>query len=80
MLKKMILMGLMMTMLSTAVIAAAEDVYVTANGKKYHKEVCRFIKNREVTKVEEKDAIAKGLEKCSKCFTDQLSKSVKGEK
>lgn len=80
MLRKIILTGLMVAVLSAASVALAEDVYITANGKKYHKEVCRFTKNREVTKVDDKDAIAKGLEKCNKCFSDQLSKSVKGEK
>ena len=81
MLKKVILMGLVLSMLSTASVVFAADVYITANGKKYHKEVCRFIKNREVTKIDEKDAIAKGLEKCNKCFsTQELSKNVKGEK
>ncbi len=74
----MILTGLMIGVLSTAALAA--DVYITAKGKKYHGEVCRFTKNKEVTKVDEKDAIAKGLEKCNKCFPDQLSKSNKGEK
>ena len=80
MLKKMILTGLMIGMLTTATAALAADVFTTANGKKYHKDVCRFTKNKEVTRVDEKDAIAKGLEKCSKCFPDQLSKDVKGDK
>lgn len=51
-------------------------VCVTANGKKYHKADCRFIKNRQVSQVSEKDAITKGLLPCGKCFAaeDQAKK------
>ncbi|MFH1622446.1 MAG: hypothetical protein ABIA97_04920 [Candidatus Omnitrophota bacterium] len=45
-------------------------VYVTKNGKKYHKETCPFIKNRETVNMDEKEAIAKGLKPCGKCFKD----------
>jgi len=48
-------------------------VYVTKNGKKYHKETCPFIKNRETISMDEKEAIAKGLKPCGKCFKDNDS-------
>ena len=67
----------MIGLLTTATFALAADVYITANGKKYHKENCRFIKNWETTKVEEKDAIAKGLAKCGKCFSEKEELSQK---
>ena len=77
MIRKLILTGLVIGMLATATSVFAQDVYITANGKKYHKENCRFIKNREVTKIEEKDAVTKGLEKCSKCFPEKQELSQK---
>jgi len=79
MIKKLILTGLIIGLLTAPTLVLAADVYVTTNGKKYHKEVCRFIKNREATKIDEKDALAKGLEKCNKCFPDkqEISKSTK---
>lgn len=46
-------------------------VYVTLRGKKYHKETCPFIMNRETISMEEKDAIEKGLKPCGKCFKDE---------
>lgn len=44
-------------------------VYVTRKGKKYHKETCPFIRNRETISIDEKEAIEKGLKPCGRCFT-----------
>ena len=55
-------------------IAKKESVvYVTRRGKKYHKETCPFIRNREAISIDEKEAIEKGLKPCSRCFSsDEL--------
>lgn len=48
-----------------------EVVYVTKRGKKYHKEDCRFIKNRETISMDKKEAEAKGLTPCGRCFKEE---------
>jgi len=80
MLKKLLLTGLCMAFLSVSSMAYAEKVYVTANGKKYHKADCRSIKNRDTMALEEKEAIAQGYEPCGRCMKDRLSKDEKGKK
>lgn len=62
---------LLMTMLAVLVLsnaAFAEQVFATKNGKKYHKQDCVFIKDRNASEVDDKDAIAKGLKPCGKCY------------
>ena len=49
-----------------------EDVYITPNGKKYHKPECPFVHDRQVTKVSKKEAIEKKLAPCPKCFKEDL--------
>ncbi len=72
-------MGIGMVLLSTMTLvtiqssSAAEDVYVTKNGKKYHKEDCRLIKNKGAEKISKKDAVGKGLVPCLKCFKEESS-------
>ena len=63
--------------MSTAVFA--ESVYITKNGKKYHKPECVFIKDRETSKIDDKDALSKGLKPCGKCITagEKISKKEK---
>ncbi|MFH1655552.1 MAG: hypothetical protein ABH954_02955 [Candidatus Omnitrophota bacterium] len=60
----------------------AEDVYITKQGKKYHKENCRFIANRDTQEIGLEDANAKGLTPCSKCFgdTEEVTKSKSNRK
>ena len=70
MIKKVMLMGLVMTML-TATAVFAEDVYATHNGKKYHKESCRLIKNKKPQKIDKAEAIKKGLTPCNSCFKQE---------
>ena len=46
-------------------------VYATANGKKYHKEDCYLIKNKNPQATSLAEAEAKGLTPCSRCFSDE---------
>ena len=49
-----------------------QEVYVTKSGKKYHKVDCPFIHDRKPEKISKKDALAKGLLPCPKCFKEDL--------
>lgn len=49
-----------------------QDVYVTKSGKKYHKADCSFIQDRKPEKISKKEALAKGLSPCPKCFKEDL--------
>lgn len=83
MLKKLTFMVLCLVLLAATSAAFAEDVYVTKQGTKYHKQDCRFIKNRDTQAIDIKDAEAKGLEACGRCFgkEDEVSDNqVKQEK
>ena len=71
--KRITMFILGVSLLSAATVCFAEEVYVTTNGKKYHKEDCRFIKNRETQKMEKQDATEQGLVPCQKCFKEDLS-------
>lgn len=75
--KKLLIALLAVLVMSTA--SFAEPVLVTKNGKKYHKPECVFIKDRETSKIDDKDAIAKGLKPCGKCVKagEKLSKKDK---
>jgi len=42
-------------------------VYATKRGKKYHKEECPFIKNRDTTSMSIEEAVSKGLKPCGRC-------------
>ena len=68
MLKRMMVWAIALMMMGTTSMAFARDVYVTKNGKKFHEKTCSFIKNREVTLIDDKDAIEKGYKPCGKCF------------
>lgn len=76
--KKMIITGLCLLFLAANTLAFAEDVYVTANGQKYHKEDCRFIKDRKTEKIDKEQSIQQGYVPCQKCFKDDSA--VKEEK
>ncbi len=56
--------------------AFAEDVYVTKNGKKYHKADCLLIKNKGAKPITMEDAIKKGLKPCRRCFSTKDKGSV----
>ncbi len=69
MINKLLTLALLGTLLTTTA-AFADDVYVTANGKKYHKEDCRLIKTKHPVKIEKSEAVKKGLEPCKSCFRE----------
>jgi hypothetical protein len=73
MLKKIVAVGLCVMVLATSALAVAETVYITPNGSKYHKEDCRFIKNKDAQKIEKSEAVAAGYEPCSRCSKEDLS-------
>jgi len=73
--KRLIPMLLAVMLLSTASFASAKDVYVTKNGKKYHAEDCRWIKNRETVKMTEEKAIEKGYKPCGVCMKEKEDKN-----
>ena len=68
--KKAMMLGLAVVFLSMTTLAFAEEVFVTKQGKKYHKEVCRLTKNRDVSALDKETAETKGYTPCSRCFSD----------
>ena len=80
MLRKTMMTVLFLSLFAMTTFAAAEEVYVTQNGTKYHKELCRFIKNKGAEKVDLKDAVTKGLKPCHKCYPDNVASAQKIEK
>ena len=58
-----------LAILSAATFVFAEDVYITKRGKKYHKQDCPLIANKDAQKVNLEEAKAKGLEPCKRCFS-----------
>ncbi len=74
MIRKLLIATLTVTVLTVSSFAFAADVFVTANGKRYHKEDCPLIKNKNPHSVEKSEAIKEGLTPCSRCFKDELSK------
>lgn len=59
------LLGLMLSALLLAQPAFALDVYVTKNGKKYHKKDSRFLKGKDVEKLTLEEAEARGYKPSS---------------
>lgn len=51
--------------------AQEEVVFVTINGKKYHRQDCNLIARRTTTGISIADAKAKGLEPCGRCFSQK---------
>lgn len=71
MIRKLMLAGLLITFLSATTCVFAEDVFITQKGSKYHKEICRLIKNRDnVTKIEKKEVIEEDYGPCKRCFKE----------
>ncbi len=68
--KKLIITGLCLLFLAANTLAFAEDVFVTANGQKYHKEDCRFIKGKKSESIDKEQALKEGYVACQKCFKD----------
>ena len=57
--------------LSVANVSFAEDVFVTKHGKRFHKELCKITRNKEVQKLDRKAAELKGLKACASCYKDE---------
>lgn len=56
-----LVLALVMVVATAFQALAAEYVYVTKNGKKFHHKESRFIKGKEVDRILKDEAIAKGL-------------------
>ena len=85
MIRKFLIAAMFMTFLSATTLVFAEDVYITPNGTKYHKAMCRLVKNKaNVTKLDEKEAIEEHYSPCKRCFEQDLdpagSQDAKGKK
>lgn len=57
-------------MILSSVMAHAETVYMTKNGKKYHHAECKFIQKKSPISISLEEAQQKGLTPCGKCFKD----------
>jgi|GEM_PF-2887231 len=73
--KKVLTMMLAGMLVLGSTFAFAEDVYVTKNGKKYHKVDCLLIANKGAKNIALEDAIKKGLKPCHKCFPQGATSS-----
>lgn len=73
MIRNLLLTGLIITFLSATTCVFAGDVFITQKGSKYHKEICRLIKNRDnVTKIDKKEAIEEDYGPCKRCFKEDV--------
>ena len=73
MIRNLLLTGLIITFLSATTCFFAGDVFITQKGSKYHKEICRLIKNRDnVTKIDKKEAIEEDYGPCKRCFKEDV--------
>jgi len=79
MIKKLFVIGLCLAFLGASAFAFAGEVYVTKNGTKYHKADCRLIKDRDVTALDEEEAIASDYEPCKRCFKEKYSEAESKE-
>jgi len=73
--KRIMMLVLSAALLANTALASAQDVYVTKNGKKYHKsETCRWVKGKETTTLDDKAAIEKGYTPCNRCASEKEKK------
>lgn len=68
MVKKLLSAILVAAVLMVSTAAFAGDVVVTKRGKKYHSAACSLIAGKQVTTIDEQQAVAKGLQPCGKCM------------
>ena len=54
---------------STKKETAAEVVYITEKGTKYHKKGCAYLKTTQI-EIDKYEAIGEGYTPCSRCFKD----------
>lgn len=80
MIRKLMLLGLTITFLSTATYVFAEDVFITQSGSKYHKEICRLLKNKDnVVKKDKEEAIKEAYGPCGRCFKEDITAANGGQ-
>ena len=73
MIQRLMMLGVLMTFLSAATFASADEVFITPNGTKYHKETCRLIKNKgTLSKVDKEQVVKEGYGPCKKCFAEDV--------
>lgn len=73
MIRKLMMTGMIITFLSVTTCVFAADVFVTPRGAKYHKEICRLVKDKDnITKLEKKEALEEGYEPCKRCFKEDV--------
>ncbi len=75
MMKRILATMLCLTFLSMSTVALAETVYKTKYGKKYHKQDCVFIKNKDVQSMDIEEAKKKGLKPCGRCMRKKEAKA-----
>jgi len=73
MVRKLVLAGMLIMFLSATTCVFAEDVFMTQRGKKYHKEICRLVKNKDnISKLEKEEAVEEGYGPCKRCFKEDV--------
>ena len=73
MIRKFMMLGILAIFLITATHAFAGDVFVTQKGSKYHKEICRLVKNRDnLAKMDKDEAIENDYLPCKRCFKEDV--------
>ena len=70
MFQKGLMASVMALSLGLSTLAWAENVYVTPNGKKYHKPTCPLIQDRELTELDQVQAVEQAYEPCKKCYKE----------
>ena len=78
--KRLIALGMLVTVLSMTSLSFADDVVFTKQGTKYHKASCPLIRSKKVETADRAKAVEKGLEPCKKCFKDELNQVENKEK
>lgn len=79
MIRRLMMLGVLMTFLSAATFAFADEVFITPNGTKYHKETCRLIKNKAtLSKVDKEQVVTEGYGPCKKCFAEDVANAAPG--
>ncbi len=80
MIKKFVILTVLGALLTITTGAFAEKVFMTQRGKKYHKAICRLIKNKENTHfLEKEEAIEKGYTPCKRCFKEDIVVEAQGK-
>jgi len=73
MIKKFVIFTMLGIFLTMTTGVFAEEVFMTQRGKKYHKEICRLVKNKENTNsLEKEEAMEAGYTPCKRCFKEDV--------